>query len=71
MADCRYGFLSIYPPSPLTDSDLRWIFIRLDLSCSQGQSLEIGLFSDWIISPRGKDTREVKKKTMLSFSKAT
>lgn len=60
---CLFGPLSTSP----VDSDLRWTLIWLDLSCSQGEGLEIGLSSDWKVWPWGKGTREVKKKTTLSF----
>lgn len=60
---CLFGPLSTSP----VDSDLRWTLIRLDLSWSQGQGPEIGLSSDWKVWPWGKGTREVKKKTILSF----
>lgn len=67
MAACLCGHLSTSP----VDSDLRWNLIQLDLSSSQGEGLEIGLCSDWIVSPWGKGTREVKKKTVLSYGSAT
>lgn len=58
-----FGPLSTSP----VDSDPRWTLIRLDLSCSQGEGLEIGLSSDWIVCPWGKGTREVKKKNHAIF----
>lgn len=47
------------------DSDLRWTFIQLDLSCSQGEGLEIGLSSDWIVSPEARVQERSKRRHVI------